>query len=79
MLKNFPQILQVLKLLQISIEKISARYWKLLPRYREESLTEFQLLKAQNFVNFLEHHRQIFKPEKEPTGKVPKLNSTSLE
>ena len=70
MLKNFPQILEVLKLLQTSNDKISARYSKLLPKYPEESLTEFHYGGNQNFWNFSEHQRQIFKPEKKPTRKV---------
>ena len=74
MLINFPQLLKVLKLLQTSKEKNSGRYSKLLPRYREESLTEIHYGRTQKFWNFSEHQRQIFKPEKEPTGKVFKTN-----
>ena len=74
MLKNIPQILKVLKLLQTSNVKVSGLYSKLLPRYREESLTEIHYGRNQNFWNFSEHQRQIFKLEKEPTGKVFKTN-----
>ena len=74
LLKNIPQILNVPELLQISNDKISARYSKLLRKYPEESLTEIHYGRNQNFWNFSEHQRQIFKPEKEPTGKVSKTD-----
>ena len=68
--KNFPQFSNSLRLLQTSNEKISAPYSKLLPRYPEESLTEIHYGRNQKFWNFSEHQRQVFKLEKEPTGKV---------
>ena len=74
LLKNFPQILKVPRLFQISNDKISARYSKLLTRYPGESLTEIHYGRNQNFWNFSEHQRQIFKPEKKPTGKVSKTD-----
>ena len=74
LLKNFPQILKVPKLFQISNDKISARYSKLLPRYPTESLTEIHYGRNQNFWNFSEHQRQFFKPEKKRTGKVSKTD-----
>ena len=75
MSKNFRQFSNVLRLLQTSNGKISARYSKLLPRYPEERLTEIHCWRNQNFWNLSEHQRQIFKPEKELTGKVFKTKT----
>ena len=49
LLKNLPKILKVPKLIQISNDKISARYSKLLPRYPEESLTEIHYEEIKSF------------------------------